>query len=334
MRYAWLLACITIQVCTTTRAEALPVELVAPVPEGKCMHNTHSRSLPGTGMHGRGPPCMPPGPRKASLILLSLYAHLSDWPANKQAGIYRLNASSGCWVMGPGTHGSSPPCLPLGAPACIQLLYVVEAQIEIRHAARYPEDGLVFRRNYLYTGGATGAEGAAGAAGEAGTAGTKGSHAMEVDEQQDDGTPTPPANPPESQAARQQETAMAQQLKGLQLPRWDQTRGHRDPPCTQALGRVHNDRGRKCLMPMPFTPIRAVTHQRPLRASWSLRLTGDQATPGILGPPSPPIGHNYKGNPRHNASDTRSYGDPMEIHPIKGQDRIDRYTCHINYWDQ
>ena len=98
---------------------------------------------------------MPPGPRKASLILLSLYAHLSDWPANKQVGIYRLNASSGCWVMGPGTHGSSPPCLALGAPACILLLYVVEAQIEIRHAARYPEVGLVFiRRSYLYNGGA------------------------------------------------------------------------------------------------------------------------------------------------------------------------------------
>lgn len=154
MRSAWLLACITIQVCTTTRAEDLPVELVAPVPEGKCMHNTHSRSLPGTGMHGRGPPCMPPGPRKASLILLSPYSHLTDWPANRTVAVYRLNASSDYWVMSPGMHGRSPPRQPLGSLASLLILCAMEVQPALRHAERYPEVRHAFRCSNMPLGDA------------------------------------------------------------------------------------------------------------------------------------------------------------------------------------
>ena len=151
MRYAWLLVCITIQVCTTTSAEALHVELVAPVPDGKCMHNIHSRSLPGPGMHGRGPPCMPPGPRQASLILLFLYAHLNDWPAKRQADVYRLNASNGYWRMGPDMQGNSPPCLPLGSPASPMLLYTEEAQTGISHAHSYPDVRRVSSHSYMFS---------------------------------------------------------------------------------------------------------------------------------------------------------------------------------------
>ena len=76
-------------------------------------------------MHGRGPPCMPPGPRQASLIMLLLYAHHHDGPADWQNTESLSPHSHGSVAMGLRMNGECPtsgtadplPCsMPMSLP--------------------------------------------------------------------------------------------------------------------------------------------------------------------------------------------------------------------------